>query len=236
MLSETLNDLVDSELNAASQIHWVHAGGDRFASLLEDSTSKNSGSGRAITSLVVGLASHLLDKVGTDVVVAVAKLDVLGHGDAILGDLRRAKSSVEDDIAATRSQSHLDSVSEHVTALEHESASISSKFDVLTGEVHALGGDDTGAAVEDLALALEKRLLEDSLHHCVELFFIGKKFELVKQANKSMKIEIFCSEIINFRLPQICDTLFVFKYRPHINKIYRSSWGFGVLGFWGFSR
>ena len=94
----------------------------------------------------IRLHAHLLDQVGTDVVIAVAELDVLGHSDTVFGDLWRAKGSVEDDVAATRSQSHLDSVGKHVAALEHESASVSSKLDVLTGEVHALGCHDAGAA------------------------------------------------------------------------------------------
>ena len=112
--------------------------------------------------------------------VAVAELDVLGNSDSILGNLGHAKSSVENDIAAAGSESDLHSVSEHVTALEHESASISSEFDILTGEVHTLGSNKLLATVKDLALALEDSFLEDRLHH--RLFcFCGEIGSLSKQ-------------------------------------------------------
>ena len=100
--------------------------------------------------------------------VAVAELDVLGDGDTILGDLGHAKSSVEDDVAATGSKSDLNSVSEHVAALEHESTSIGSEFDILTGEASALSGHELGGGgLEELALALGHSTLESRLHHLV---------------------------------------------------------------------
>ena len=91
--------------------------------------------------------------VGTDVVEPVGELDILSHSDTILGDLGHAKSFVDDDIAATRAQSHLHSISKHIAALEHEGARLSSEFDVLTGEVHTLGSDELGgsSAVEKCA-------------------------------------------------------------------------------------
>ena len=172
LVSEALNDLLDSHLNATSQIHWVHAGGDRFAALLEDGTSENGGGRGAITGLIVGLAGNLLDEVGTDVVVAIAELDVLGNSDTILSDLGSAKSSVEDDIATAGSESDLDSVSEHIAALKHESAGFSTEFDILTGEIHTLGGDETIASGQKLALALLESLFEDSLHHLIDFQWI----------------------------------------------------------------
>lgn len=97
--------------------------------------------------------------------VAVAELNVLRDSDTILRDLGHAKGSIENHVAATGSESDLDSVSEHIAALEHHSTSISSEFDILTGEAHALGSDELTTLVEDLALALENSFLEDRLHH-----------------------------------------------------------------------
>lgn len=125
------NDLINGSLDSASQVHGVHAGGDRLAALLEDGASKNGGSGGSITSLVVDLGSNLLDKGGTHVVVAILEFDILGDSDTILGDLWHAKSAVEDDVAATGSKSNLDGVGELVAAFEHKSTSISSELDVL---------------------------------------------------------------------------------------------------------
>ena len=169
---EALDDFVDTQLDATTQVHGVHSGGDRFAALFEDGAGEDRGGRSAVSSLIVGLASDLLDEVGADVLVAVAELDILGHSDTILGDLGHAKSPVEDDVAATRAQSHLHSVSKHIAALEHESARISSEFDVLTGEVHTLGGDELGGgrAVKEWASRLEEGLLESRLH--VDCLFV----------------------------------------------------------------
>ena len=141
LVLESLDDLFDSHLDASAQVHWVHASGDRFAAFLEDGASENGGSGGTVAGLVVGLGGDLLDEVGSDVVEAVAELDVLGDGDTILGDLRHAESSVENDVPPTGTEGDLHSVSEHIAALEHESARISSEFDILTSEVEALGSD-----------------------------------------------------------------------------------------------
>ncbi len=70
--------------------------------------------------------------------VAVAELNILGDSDTVLGDFWRAKRSVENNIATTRSKSDLDSVSKHVASLKHKGARLSSEFDFLTGEVAAL--------------------------------------------------------------------------------------------------
>ena len=174
MFLKALDDFVDTELNATTQIHWVHSSSDRFAALFEDGTGEDSGGRCAVTSLIVSLASDLLNKVGSDVLIAIAELDILGHSDTILGDLGHAKSLVDDDIAATWAQSHLHSISKHIAALEHEGARLSSEFDVLTGEVHTLGSDELGGscAVKECASGLDKGLFESRLHHCF-LFVYG---------------------------------------------------------------
>ena len=150
---EALDYFIDTQLDTTTQIHWIHSSSDRFAAFFEDGTSEDSGGRCAVTSLIVSLTGDLLNKVGADVLVAIAELDILGHSDTILGDLGHAKSLVDDDIAATWAQSHLHSISKHIAALEHEGARLSSEFDVLTGEVHTLGSDELGgsSAIEKCA-------------------------------------------------------------------------------------
>ena len=174
LLLESFDDLIDSHLDSSAEVHWVHSSSDRFAALFEDSTGENCGGRCTVTSLIVSLAGDLLNKVSTDVLIAIAELDILGHSDTILGNLGHAKSLVDDDIAATRAQSHLHSISKHFAALEHEGACLSSEFDVLTGEVHTLGSDELGgsSAVEKCTSGLDKGLLESRLHHCF-LFVYG---------------------------------------------------------------
>ena len=139
---ESSDDRVDSHLDASAQVHWVHASSDRFAAFLEDGTSDNGGSGGTIASLIVGLGGNLLDEVGTNVVVSVGELNVLGDGNTILGDLGHAEGSVKDDISASGSEGNLDGIGEHVATFEHEGAGISAELDVFTSEVHVLGSDE----------------------------------------------------------------------------------------------
>ena len=160
---EANHDGVNGHLDTTSQVHWVHAGGDRLAALLEDGTGKDGGGGGAITSFVVSLGGDLLDEVSANVVVAVAELNVFSDSDTVLGNLRHAKSPVEDDIASTGSEGDLDCVGEHVAALKHESARFSSEFDLLTGEVHALSSHKLGSrAAQDSSL---ESFADSRLHH-----------------------------------------------------------------------
>ena len=129
---ELLDDGVNGELNTTAEVHGVHASGNRLASLLEDSASKNGGGGGAITSLIVGLGGNLLDEAGTNVVVSISELNLLGNSDTILGDLGRAEGLVNDDVTAARTKGNLDGISEHVSTLEHSSASVSAELDLLT--------------------------------------------------------------------------------------------------------
>ena len=132
LLLKSLNDVVNSHLDASSQVHWVHTSGNRLAALLEDGTGQNGGGCGSITSLVVGLGSDLLDQTGTDVVVTIGELNLLGNGDTVLGDLGSTKGLVNDNIASSWAEGDLDSISEHVGSLEHQSSGFSAKFDFLT--------------------------------------------------------------------------------------------------------
>ena len=56
-----------------------------------------------VAGLVIRLARDALDKLRAKVVVLVLELDGLGHGHAILRDLRRAEGLLDHDVAALRS-------------------------------------------------------------------------------------------------------------------------------------
>ena len=58
------------------------------------------------------LAQHLR----AHVLELVLELDLLGDGDAVLGDARGAEALVEDDVAALGAERHLDRVGEDVDA------------------------------------------------------------------------------------------------------------------------
>lgn len=63
--------------------------------------------------------------------VSVAKFDVSGHRDAVLGNFWRAKGFVDYYITTSWSESDLHCIGEQIGSLEHERAGICSKLDFL---------------------------------------------------------------------------------------------------------
>ena len=83
----------DGEVDAALEIHRVHAGGHRLDAFLDD-RGREHGRGRgAVAGLVVGLLRDLAHHLRAHVLELVFELDLLGDGDAVLGDARERRSS-----------------------------------------------------------------------------------------------------------------------------------------------
>ncbi len=72
------------------------------------------------TSLVLLATSR--DHAGAHVLVLVFQLDLLGDGDAVLGDGRRAEALLEDDVAALGPERHLDGAGQLGDAPPHRLA------------------------------------------------------------------------------------------------------------------
>src|ERR1700748_1669920 len=62
----------------------------------------------------------------------VLKLDLLGDGDAVLGDTGGAERLVEHDVAALGAERHLDGVGEDIDAAQHAIAGIDAEFDFFS--------------------------------------------------------------------------------------------------------
>src|SRR5262249_56216210 len=107
-LLELGDDLVDGLLHAALHEHRVGAGDDGAEALVEDRLGEDGRGGGAVAGHVAGLAGDLADHAGAHVLVVVFQLDLLGDGDAVLGDRGRAKALLEDDVAALGPERHLD--------------------------------------------------------------------------------------------------------------------------------
>src|SRR5690606_9438037 len=75
-------------VDAALQIHRVHAGSNRLQAFVDDGLGQYGGSGGAVTGSVVGLGRNVLDQLGAHVLELVFQLDFLGNGHAVLGDQR----------------------------------------------------------------------------------------------------------------------------------------------------
>ena len=99
-LLDVIDDGLDRQVDAALQIHRVHARGDRPDTLAHHGMSKDRRGRRAVAGLGAGLAGDLPDHLRAHVLELVRELDLLGDGDAVLGDPRRAVALVEDDVAA----------------------------------------------------------------------------------------------------------------------------------------
>src|SRR5208337_436048 len=70
----------------------------------------------------------------------VFEFDLLGDGDAVLGDARRAIGLVENDIAALGTQRRLDGVVEDIDAAQHAVAGVGGEAYVFGGHGHSIPG------------------------------------------------------------------------------------------------
>src|SRR5690606_19424343 len=87
--------------------------------------------GGAVAGDVVGLGGHLANELRAHVLELVLQLDLLGDGDAVLGDARGAERLVDDDVAALRTERHLHRVGEDVDAAQHTLARVTGEFYVF---------------------------------------------------------------------------------------------------------
>ena len=107
---------LDGGLDALLQRHRVGAGGDVAQALADHGPGEHGGGRRAVTGDVVGLLGDFLDELGADLLVGVLELDLLGDGDAVVGDRGGAPLLLEHDVAALRAERDLDGVGELVHA------------------------------------------------------------------------------------------------------------------------
>src|SRR5699024_9600224 len=105
-------------VDAALEVHGVHAGGDRLVAFAQHGVGQNGSGGGAVTGGVGSLGSDFLDHLGTHVLELVFELDFLGHGHAVLGHGRGTETLFEYDVAALGAQRHADRVSQHINAAQ----------------------------------------------------------------------------------------------------------------------
>ena len=132
LLLELLDDGGDGEVDAALEVHRVGAGGNRLGAFLDDRLGENGGGGGAVAGEVGGLGSDLAHHLGAHVLELVLELDLLGDGDAVLGDAGGAERLLDHDVAALGAERHLDGVGENVDAAQHLLARVLTKFNVLS--------------------------------------------------------------------------------------------------------
>ena len=138
VLLQLLDDGLDREVDAALEVHRVHAGGNRLGAFLDDRGGKHGRGRGAVTGDVGGLRRDLAHHLRAHVLELVFELDLLGDGDAVLGDAGGAERFVEHDVAALGAERHLHRVGENVDAAQHLVARIDREFDFLGSHLSSL--------------------------------------------------------------------------------------------------
>ncbi len=118
-------------VDAALQIHRVHAGGHGLHAFADDGLSQHGRGGGAVTGDIGSLRSDFLHHLRAHVLELVFQFDFLGDGHAVLGDGRGAEALVQHHVAALGAQGDLDRVGQHVDAAHHTLAGIIGESDFL---------------------------------------------------------------------------------------------------------
>ena len=85
-LFEFFGDRANRFIDAAFEVHRVHAGGNILHALTHDGLSQYGGSRGAITCGVRGLGSHFFHHLCAHVFELIFEFDFFGYRDAVLGD------------------------------------------------------------------------------------------------------------------------------------------------------
>src|SRR5687768_2842714 len=112
----------DRLVDAALQVHGVHAGGDELHAFTHDRLGENGGRGGAVAGDVGGLGGDFLHHLRAHVLEFVLELDLLGDRDAVLGDGRGAERALEHDVAALGPQRDFHGVGQDVESVDHPGA------------------------------------------------------------------------------------------------------------------
>lgn len=125
---QRLDSFSSSKIDAALQIHRIHAGSNCFCAFLDDGLSQNSCGCCAVTSDVVGFGSNFTHHLCAHVFELVFQFDFLGNGNTVFGDTRSAEGFVENNVTAFRAEGYLYSVCQGVHAFEHALTGVGGEF------------------------------------------------------------------------------------------------------------
>lgn len=103
-LLQLLDDRFYSEHDSTADLHRVGAFAYCVKALFGNGACQHSGSGGAISGLLVGVVGHVLHQLGSDVLVLVLQVNAFGHCDSIFGDLGAAPALLNDDCATLGSK------------------------------------------------------------------------------------------------------------------------------------
>ena len=128
---QVLDDRFDREVDAALEVHRVHAGRNRLGAFLDDRLGQHGRRRGAVAGEVRRLRGDLAHHLGAHVLELVFELDFLGDGHAVLGDAGRAEALVEHDIAPLGTKGDAHRVGQNVDAAQHLVAGFDREFYVF---------------------------------------------------------------------------------------------------------
>ena len=141
---ERLDGGLDGRLDAPLERHRVGARRHVAQTFVDHGPGEDRRGGGAVTGDVVGLLGDFLHELGADLLPRVLELDLLGDGDAVVGDRRRSPLLLEDDVAALRAEGHAYGVGELVHAVLEGPAGLLVEGDQLGHGVVSSVGFSTG--------------------------------------------------------------------------------------------
>src|SRR3981081_475268 len=97
----------------------------------DDRMSEHGRRGGAVAGLIGGSRRNLAHHLGAHVLELVLEFDLLGDGDAVLGDAGSAERLVQHDVAALGAERHFHRLVENIDAAQHLVASVNRKSDFL---------------------------------------------------------------------------------------------------------
>src|SRR5208283_2842860 len=166
-LLQLLDDRLYGLVDAALEVHRVHARGHRLRALADDRLRQHRRRGGTVTGGVAGLAGDRAHHLRAHVLELVGQFDFLGDGHAVLGDARGAEALVEHDVAALGAQRHLHRVGENVDAAQHPLAGVTAEANFLRCHVLSIPVGSVDVVTEESAsggLLLEMGLALDDAH------------------------------------------------------------------------
>ena len=133
-LLQLTNEGFHRAIDAALQIHGVHAGGHRLGAAPGDRVREHDRGGGAVASPIGGPVGDLLNQLDAHILEFVVELDFLGDAHAVLGDLR-AERPIDRDVPPSRSKRDAHGACENVDAVQQPVASLEREFEILGGHV-----------------------------------------------------------------------------------------------------
>src|SRR4029453_14201320 len=137
-LLDLLDHVDNGLLDAALEIHRIHAGGDCLQAFAYDGLSEHRRGGGAVARGVVGLGRDFLQHLRAHILELVFELDLLGYGDAVLGRARCAERFFENDVAALGPKRDLDRVGQDIDAAHHPLTRVGGKLHIFSCHLNSL--------------------------------------------------------------------------------------------------